>query len=200
MGKKRARKPVKANVDYRHRWPTTQTLVESQDSFQTIRSKRRWKSPAEWLQQLKRRESQEPGKSTHPYDTGVGEWENDSVSTSSITTVVLDDGQRWYKLFTRKAYTPSPLQPAPKLSHVRVELPRPETPKTPVQFLRLWTGPRLPISPFPRSRTVSPLDDSKKDSVESRSKSTTQLPATPRRVLCPLERARNRRCPHSDLS
>lgn len=47
-------------------------------------------------------------------------------------------------------------------------------------------------TPSPRTRTVSPIHDdhSNKSSVKP-SKSAVQLPVTPRKVLCPFERARN---------
>jgi hypothetical protein len=105
---------AKKDVDYRHRWPTQLTLVESHDSSQAPRFKRRKKFEALWLQRLKRTAHHEPGKSTHPYDTGVSEWGAGSGPTSrsasrTSTIEVPDDGKRWWELFTRRPQTASPL-------------------------------------------------------------------------------------------
>ncbi|KAI0428446.1 hypothetical protein F5Y09DRAFT_287279 [Xylaria sp. FL1042] len=151
MGK---RVKVKPKIDYRHRWPTQQTLVESRVSVGPSRFKRRWKLHVGWLRQrLKRRSSPKPGKSTHPYDTGLGESDSGSGSTSTSTT---QDDQRCWRLFARTPHpaSPSPV-PVPKISFIKAEL-RPETPKTPVQLLRLLTNPRK--SPFPGSRNSIPFD------------------------------------------
>ncbi|KAI0908850.1 hypothetical protein F4823DRAFT_597056, partial [Ustulina deusta] len=154
MGK---RAKVKPKVDYRYRWPTQQTLVESRVSLETPRLKWRWKFRVTgWLRRLKRRSSPEPGKSTHPYDTGLGERGSHSGSGSSPISTLTQDGQRRRKLLSRMPHTaPSPA-PVPKISLIKEE-PRPETPvKTPVQLLRLLTSPRK--SPLPRSRNATPFD------------------------------------------
>ncbi|KAI0483708.1 hypothetical protein F4859DRAFT_512353 [Xylaria cf. heliscus] len=162
----RKREKAKHRVDYRHRWPTQQTLIESRMSVDTPRSKWRCeKSGVEWLRRLKSRSCPEPGKSTHPYDTGVGEQESDSGSSSTSASEVGGDGLQCWKLFTRIPHTPPPPAPpspatpspapAPKISHMKDET-RPETPKTPVQYLRLLANSRK--SPFPRSRTATPSD------------------------------------------
>lgn len=113
MREKRLKKSVRPNIDYHHRWPTTQTLVESQNSLDTVTSRRGWKlNPrAEWLKLLeKTKGSPKPGKSTHPYDTGVDEWVSDSESASTTTaTLVPDRGKRWYKPFRGNGRVPSPL-------------------------------------------------------------------------------------------
>ncbi|KAI1309223.1 hypothetical protein F5Y03DRAFT_393053 [Xylaria venustula] len=89
------RAKVKSKIDYRHRWPTQQTLVESRPARRTLGLKRRWdKLHAGWQRRLKRRSSREPGKSTHPYDTGLGEQRSDSGSASTPTSASTEDGQR----------------------------------------------------------------------------------------------------------
>ncbi|KAI0535466.1 hypothetical protein GGR58DRAFT_442751 [Xylaria digitata] len=148
------RAKVKPKVDYRHRWPTTQTLVDSRVSLTTLRSKWRWKFRVGWLRRLGRKAPPGPGKSTHPYDTGIGEGSG-SGSGSRPTPTLNDDGQGCWKLFTRVPYAPSSPAPVPKLSQTKEE-PRPETPKTPVQFLRYLTNPKK--SPLPRPRTASSFD------------------------------------------
>ncbi|KAI0553177.1 hypothetical protein F4679DRAFT_580847 [Xylaria curta] len=101
---------VKHRVDYRHRWPTQQTLIESRVSMDGPRSKRPWKSGVELLRRLKRRSSPEPGKSTHPYDTGVGEQGSGSGPSSSSNPT--DDGLGCWKRVTHMPPNTPPL-PAP---------------------------------------------------------------------------------------
>ncbi|KAI0864052.1 hypothetical protein F4860DRAFT_511423 [Xylaria cubensis] len=158
-------KRVKHKVDYRHRWPTQQTLIESRVSVDASRSKWRWQSGVELLRRLKRRSSPEPGKSTHPYDTGISRQGSgsDSTSSPSSTSQAWGDGLGCWKMFTHPP-TPPPAAPSPapipKFSHIRDET-RSETSKTPVQYLRLLANP------FPRSRTATPSDfDKLKDTVE----------------------------------
>ncbi|KAI8625902.1 hypothetical protein F5Y19DRAFT_478982 [Xylariaceae sp. FL1651] len=174
------RRRVKAHVDYRHRWPTQQTLVDSQISFKRPRSKLRQKFKAVLRRRLKREAPHEPGKSTHPYDTGIiprGRDSESASSTSSSTTIRdPENGKKWWKLPNRKPRVPSPLPiPQVPLTPQIKEEPRPETPKSPVQLFRFLASPRK--SPFPRSRTASPfdLDNDGAKSV----KSTPQPPAPP---------------------
>ncbi|KAI8952965.1 hypothetical protein F4801DRAFT_598831 [Xylaria longipes] len=177
----RVKRRVKHRVDYRHRWPTQQTLIESRVSVGPSIFKRRWKkSGIEWVRRLKRRSSPEPGKSTHPYDTGVGEQGSDSGSSSTSTGDACGDGLGFWKLFTRMSPTPPPpapplpTTPIPKFSHIKDET-RSETPKTPVQYLRLRTSSRK--SPFPRSRTATPSDFDRATVKSTRSR--IQTPALP---------------------
>ncbi|KAI1164016.1 hypothetical protein F5B18DRAFT_651136 [Nemania serpens] len=176
MKKKRAKK--KPNVDYRYRWPTQQTLVESQASMETSRSECRWNFSVRRLRLLRRKSSPGPGKSTHPYDTGVGERDSDSVSSSrsaSATAEARGDGQTCWKKLIRASYTSSSLAPAPKFTHTR-EKSRPETPKTPIQPLRIFVHPPPRSSPFPRSRTATPLDLDKPTVQSTRSKAHVSAP------------------------
>ncbi|KAI1276998.1 hypothetical protein F5Y07DRAFT_398888 [Xylaria sp. FL0933] len=156
MGK---RMKVKPKFDYRHRWPTQQTLVESRLSVGPSRFKWPWEElQAGWQRQwLQRRASPKPGKSTHPYDTGLGERNSRSGSTSTSTSTVTtqDDQRRWGRFGrTPRPTSPSPA-PVPKISLIKAE-PRPETPKTPVQLLRLWTNPRR--TRLSGSRNSTPFD------------------------------------------
>lgn len=108
MKKKRAKK--KPNVDYRYRWPTQQTLVESRVSMETSRSECRWKFCARRLRQLRRMWSPGPGKSTHPYDTGIGEPESvwGSGSRSAFAAAeVRGDGRTGWKKLIRTSFTSS---------------------------------------------------------------------------------------------
>ncbi|KAI1429713.1 hypothetical protein F5Y12DRAFT_709714 [Xylaria sp. FL1777] len=148
---------VKPKVDYRHRWPTQQTLVESRVSLEHSRLGRRWKFHLGWLRRLKRRSSPGPGKSTHPYDTGLGEQGSDSGPGPGSRSVASSthNNQGCWKLISRIPHATSPPAPVPKVSLTKPE-PRPETPKTPVQFLRLLTSPRK--SPLPPSRNATPFD------------------------------------------
>ncbi|KAI0453011.1 hypothetical protein F5B21DRAFT_505738 [Xylaria acuta] len=184
--RERVKRRVKHKVDYRYRWPTQQTLVESRVSVDPPRSTRRWKPGVGWLRRLKRRPSPEPGKSTHPYDTGVGEQGSDSGASSTSTSEAWDGGLGCWKLFARMPPTPPP--PAPpspppvlRFSHIKDET-RPETPKTPVQYLRLLASPRKP--PFPRSRTATPSDFDKATLKSTRSR--IQTPAPPPKVSQPV--------------
>ncbi|KAI0405152.1 hypothetical protein F4802DRAFT_204085 [Xylaria palmicola] len=170
----RKRGKVKPRVDYRHRWPTQQTLIESRASLEAPTFEWQWRLRfrADWLRRLARRSSPEPGKSTHPYDTGVGGRESDSDPGSRSLSPVADPGC-WRRL-TCTPRVPTPPPPVPKFSHVREE-PRPETPKTPIQFLRHLATPRK--SPFPRSRTSTPLDADKPPIKFTRSRVQTPAPA-----------------------
>ncbi|KAI0968110.1 hypothetical protein F4678DRAFT_202543 [Xylaria arbuscula] len=155
----RKRAKVKSKIDYRRRWPTQQTLVESRPARRTFGLKRRWEKLHVGLKRrLKKRSSREPGKSTHPYDTGLGEQGNDSGSTSTPTSASTEDGQRCWRLPGRIPRSPSPPAPVPKIALIKAES-RPETPKTPVQLLRILTGPRR--SPLPSSRNTTPFDSDK---------------------------------------
>ncbi|KAI1196694.1 hypothetical protein F5X97DRAFT_304499 [Nemania serpens] len=179
MKKKRAKK--KPNVDYRYRWPTQQTLVESRVSMETSRSECRWKFCARRLRQLRRMWSPGPGKSTHPYDTGIGEPESvwGSGSRSAFAAAeVRGDGRTGWKKLIRTSFTSSSPAPVPKLPHTR-EKSRPETPKTPIQPLRVFVHSRPRSSPFPRSRTATPLDPDKPavQSIRYRAHVSTPPPA-----------------------
>ncbi|GAW13828.1 hypothetical protein ANO14919_032180 [Xylariales sp. No.14919] len=172
-------KKAKQKVDYRHRWPTQQTLVDSRASLPTLRFKWRWGFRVGWLRRLKRRSSPEPGKSTHPYDTGVGERGGDSGSGSGFASMVNEDGQGCLGLFSRMSQPPTSPAPVPKFSHIKE---RPETPKTPVQFLRHLTSPKK--SPLPRPRTASSFDCDK-PTVKC-TKCTVQTPDLPPKVAGPV--------------
>ncbi|KAI1187974.1 hypothetical protein F5B17DRAFT_397279 [Nemania serpens] len=180
MRKKRAKK--KPNVDYRYRWPTQQTLVESRASMETSTSERRWKSYIRQFRQLRRKSSPGPGKSTHPYDTGIGERESDSELNSGSAleaAEVRGDGRTCLKKLIRTSFTSSSLAPTSKFSHTR-EKSRPETPKTPIQPLRVFVHPPPPPlrnSPFSRSRTVTPADPDK-PAVQS-TRSRAHVPPAP---------------------
>ncbi|KAI2633431.1 hypothetical protein GGS21DRAFT_134909 [Xylaria nigripes] len=152
----------KVNFDYRDRWPTQQTLVESHVSQENSHCRRRWKFRlrSSWLRCPKLRPSQEPGQSTHPYDTGVDERACDSRSSSGPTCEDGDGGDQICPFFGLIRGIRSPLSLISKLPHFREDLQsemrRPETPKTPIQLLRPSTSYRK--SPFPRPRTISPLN------------------------------------------
>ncbi|KAI1758024.1 hypothetical protein F4782DRAFT_524720 [Xylaria castorea] len=177
--RERLRRRVKHRVDYRYRWPTQQTLIESRVSVNPPRSKRRWKPGVGLLRRLKRRSSPEPGKSTHPYDTGIGGQGSGSSPSPNSTSETWADSPRCWKMFTRMPPTPPPPPalpspaPIPKFSHIRDET-RPETPKTPVQYLRLLASTRK--SPFPRSRTATPSDFDKATVKSTRSRIQTPAP------------------------
>ncbi|KAI1112259.1 hypothetical protein F5Y14DRAFT_453236 [Nemania sp. NC0429] len=189
----------KTNVDYRYRWPTQQTLVESRVSIQTSRSERRWKLCGRRLRLLRRKSSPGPGKSTHPYDTGIGERrESDSRSSSRsafTAAEVRGDGRTRWKKLTRTSYTTSAPAPAPKYFLAREEQ-RPETPKTPIQALRTFVHPHPRSSPFPRSRTATSLDPDKPAVPSTRSKAHVP-PPPPAQAGRPVER--NPRVPWARL-
>ncbi|KAI0811796.1 hypothetical protein GGR55DRAFT_88898 [Xylaria sp. FL0064] len=151
------RTKVKSKIDYRHRWPTQQTLVESRISMGPSRFKWHWEElQAGWQRQrLQRRASPKPGKSTHPYDTGLGESNSGSGSTSTSTVRTQDDQRRWRRFGRTPRPASPPPAPIPKISLIKAE-PRPETPKTPVQLLRLWTNPRR--TRLSGSRNSTPFD------------------------------------------
>ncbi|KAI1369742.1 hypothetical protein F5Y08DRAFT_334097 [Xylaria arbuscula] len=166
MGKRMKNKP---NIDYRHRWPTQQTLVESRATL-IPRFKWRWKTRTRWLRRrLARRPAPKPpGKSTHPYDTGLGDsGDDDSRSGSAVIGPPLTQGdQKCFKLFNRTPQAAPPPTPViPKISLIKEE-PRPETPKTPVQLLRQHLNRRTKkSSPLPRSRNATPIVDSDKPAI-----------------------------------
>ncbi|KAI1437083.1 hypothetical protein GGR50DRAFT_692579 [Xylaria sp. CBS 124048] len=159
----------KANVDYRDRWPTQLTLIESRASLEKSRVNLRWGFGGQWLN---RKSSREPGKSTHPYDTAVEDPRN-SLGPNSISVSGGSGGRHILcKLFTRISRASSPPLVRNMFSRwARViadqcqaaqeppREPRAEPPKTPIQFLRLWTNSAR--SSFRRRQTVSPFDFNK---------------------------------------
>ncbi|KAI0105021.1 hypothetical protein GGR51DRAFT_560624 [Nemania sp. FL0031] len=205
MTKKRGEKRPK--VDYRHRWPTQQTLVESRISIKSRRIKRHWKLRVGWLNHLVRRASPEPGMSTHPYDTGVCWQGSGSRSTPTLTgtSSLTDDGGTCLTMFTRSLHTPhvkSVRTPIPRPSHnveEPREEPRPDTPKTSIQLRRFLITPRN--SPFPRARTASPFDIDKPAVKSTKHKVQTPAPlpeaerpvvkgpkSFPANINCPVKR------------
>ncbi|KAI1742874.1 hypothetical protein F4680DRAFT_471785 [Xylaria scruposa] len=118
----KVKRRAKQRIDYRHRWPTQQTLIESRMSVDAPRSKRRWKSGVGLLRRLKRRSSPEPGKSTHPYDTGVGEQGSGSglISSSNSTSEARGNNLGCWTMFTRTPPTPPPTLPSPVVSRAEV--------------------------------------------------------------------------------
>ncbi|KAI1821465.1 hypothetical protein F4861DRAFT_541947 [Xylaria intraflava] len=122
----------KTHIDYRHRWPTQQTLVESRESLETQKSGPRWKFRGSWPRWPKRRGCQEPGKSTHPYDTAISERGSEPGSGSRAMPKAASGGRTFCKFFTH-ASRASPAQEPPR----NKEEPQPEPPKTPIQLLRL---------------------------------------------------------------
>ncbi|KAI1326757.1 hypothetical protein F5Y16DRAFT_373944 [Xylariaceae sp. FL0255] len=151
--------------DYRERWPTQMTLVESCDSSE--HDQQTWRSKiSEFLQSLFRskpsRKPAKPGKSTHPYDTefshppGTGAEGSGHPSTPK---------PQWWKFLSRTSRPASYLS-TPTASHAPIV---PESsravPATPVdradetkhssatwnsRYLRRWLNLRG-LSPFPRS-------------------------------------------------
>ncbi|GAW26117.1 hypothetical protein SAMD00023353_2101310 [Rosellinia necatrix] len=153
----RRKTKIRSKIDYRHRWPTQQTLVESRISVETPISKWREKLRAPGAFRFKKRWSPEPGKSTHPYDTGLCEQATDSSpsSSSSSASMLAGDGNRCWDMISRGLRNGSSPASTPKVIHAS-EGSRSEPPSTPAQFLRLLASPRK--SPFPRSRTASSFD------------------------------------------
>ncbi|KAI1131127.1 hypothetical protein F5Y10DRAFT_287880 [Nemania abortiva] len=176
---------TKPNVDYRHRWPTQQTLVDSRVSMMTRRSRRRWKLHVGWSHWLKKTQNSEPGKSTHPYDTGVGGQESDSESIPSSTS---SPSRLCLTMFTRTQHTRtlSSRTPAPRPSRDREE-PRPDTPKTPVPLRRFLTTPRN--SPCPGARTDSPFDSDKPTVKSTKLMHRVETPAPPPEAERPVAKS-----------
>ncbi|KAI0878660.1 hypothetical protein GGS24DRAFT_369522 [Hypoxylon argillaceum] len=170
---KQKRVKIKPRVDYRRRWPTQQTLVESRVSIKPGRPKRHWKFGAGWPWWLKKKPALEPGKSTHPYDTGVGEEESSSESSSESTSALGDDDQSCLSMLTRMPHACSSRTPVPKFSHVKEE-PTLDTPRPSIQLLRFLTTPKN--SPFPRTRTDSPFDFDKRSVKSTRLREQTPAP------------------------
>ncbi|KAI1644593.1 uncharacterized protein F4817DRAFT_367366 [Daldinia loculata] len=96
--RRHSRKREKAVVDYRHRWPTQQTLYESRElregeakdkpKSRRVKALEAVSIPLLWINmKIEIRDSisanTKPGKSTHPYDTGV----------EDTTAIIRDGGQ-----------------------------------------------------------------------------------------------------------
>lgn len=190
MGK---RTKVKSNVDYRLRWPTQQTLVESWISVESPISKWRHKLHTEWLPRLKKRSPSEPGKSTHPYDTGVVDRRSNSESSSRSSSTLVRDARRCWRLFARAPHVPSSPVHTPKPPRIAEGQPRQELPGTPTQYLRLLTTPiKSPLSR--RQATSSPFGSEKAAVKSARVRIPTPTPtptptppAPPPTVNCPIE-------------
>ncbi|KAI1814255.1 hypothetical protein GGS20DRAFT_549186 [Poronia punctata] len=192
-------KGERAYIDYRHRWPTEHTLVESNQSFESQRSKHRHRSFISPLHRLRRRSyTTEPGKSTHPYDTGVG-WGSHGypMQTVSLNSKAAGGSRKRFKMFHHKSSTPL-IPPVSNASHADKDS-RPVTPKTPGQLLRFLTGPKS--SPSPRSRTVSFLEPDKNNTSEDEKPRTSlHLLTYQAKMACPLKRTRNRRVASSSAT
>ncbi|KAI0201609.1 hypothetical protein F4808DRAFT_424519 [Astrocystis sublimbata] len=201
MGKRdKSRRRRKPNVDYRHRWPTQQTLIESGVLVDSPRFKWRWKPSGRWLRRLGRSSSSEPGKSTHPYDTGVGAHESESEPSLRIPSPAGDNDRRRWKPFARVASAPPPPAPTPasalKISHDREESGS-ETLYSPIQHLRQLANYRK--SPMIQSPTPAPAEFDKATLKSTESRVQTPPPPTPsqhiQKILadnCPIQHLRQR--------
>ncbi|KAI1446490.1 hypothetical protein F5Y02DRAFT_425552 [Annulohypoxylon stygium] len=129
-----SRKKEKAIVDYRHRWPTQQTLYESRilgedapenrplsrrddidHRAELIESRKRKQYSTSTLSESPERhkpntKNSKPGRSTHPYDTGVGETSATSVGDSIPPRTSSKNAQRTAKPRGQPAQTPDGLR------------------------------------------------------------------------------------------
>ncbi|KAI1092023.1 hypothetical protein F5B19DRAFT_502659 [Rostrohypoxylon terebratum] len=140
---KRSKKKEKAIVDYRHRWPTQQTLYESRvfggDTSKSRPISRRQDDidrHAELIESRKRKQfststqsespdrhkpilaNSKPGRSTHPYDTGVGETSATTVgdiNNSIRPRTSSKHAERIAKPRRQSAHTPDGLRKSDRL-------------------------------------------------------------------------------------